>query len=277
MVCAVAGCDAIFGLVPTTPLDAAPPDFDGDGVADAIDNCPSVPNADQADADGDGLGDVCDLCPHLASADNHDEDHDGFGDPCDVCPGQSDYQSDSDGDGVGDACAPSLTTSVHRVRFDPFVVLDPTWSAGATPWRLLDDRVAPVAALAADDLGLRNSSVPLAGAAWGVEVGFQSTVLWPGGSQFGVALLDTTGTAQVTVLVTCPAGQGCRIDADGSILFVAPEPLYVMDVYFDGTAVKVSIGGVSFHLTGPQPTLFPSLIATPDIQVSFIDVTAAGP
>lgn len=34
-------------------------DSDSDGAVDLIDNCPSVPNADQADRDGDGLGDVC--------------------------------------------------------------------------------------------------------------------------------------------------------------------------------------------------------------------------
>jgi hypothetical protein len=34
-------------------------DSDGDGWTDAADNCPTVPNADQADADSDGTGDAC--------------------------------------------------------------------------------------------------------------------------------------------------------------------------------------------------------------------------
>ena len=38
-------------------------DKDGDGVADDADNCPLVPNPDQADRDGDGIGDVCDPSP----------------------------------------------------------------------------------------------------------------------------------------------------------------------------------------------------------------------
>jgi hypothetical protein len=41
-----------------------PNDRDGDGVPNASDNCPGVPNADQADADGDGKGDACDACPN---------------------------------------------------------------------------------------------------------------------------------------------------------------------------------------------------------------------
>jgi hypothetical protein len=47
-----------------TQTDATPEDdSDGDGVPNSADNCPDVPNPDQADTDGDGVGDACDTCP----------------------------------------------------------------------------------------------------------------------------------------------------------------------------------------------------------------------
>lgn len=49
------------------------PDTDGDGVANAVDNCPSVANAGQLDTDGDGAGNACDP----------DDDNDGIVDAID--------------------------------------------------------------------------------------------------------------------------------------------------------------------------------------------------
>ncbi len=44
-------------------------DTDGDGVANANDNCPGVANVNQADADRDGTGDACDNTPNGVVAD----------------------------------------------------------------------------------------------------------------------------------------------------------------------------------------------------------------
>ena len=49
--------------VPSTTTISIPPDRDGDGVPDAIDNCPDNCNTMQLDADRDGIGDVCDPKP----------------------------------------------------------------------------------------------------------------------------------------------------------------------------------------------------------------------
>lgn len=49
-------------------------DADGDGIGDALDNCPTTPNADQADRDGDGTGAACD------GADAADDNRAGNGD-----------------------------------------------------------------------------------------------------------------------------------------------------------------------------------------------------
>ena len=103
-------------------------DGDGDGIADPLDNCPTIANPSQTDTDADGSGDVCDNCPTVSNPNQSDVDGDGIGDLCDNCtdtdgdgfgnPGfmantcpvdncpnvSNPSQTDSDLDGVGDAC-----------------------------------------------------------------------------------------------------------------------------------------------------------------------------
>jgi len=71
-------CPVLATYNGATQYDGIPKigDRDGDGVPDAVDNCPDVfnpirpmdcdasgKNCKQADADGDGIGDACDPCP----------------------------------------------------------------------------------------------------------------------------------------------------------------------------------------------------------------------
>ncbi len=105
-------------------------DGDGDGVENALDNCPFAKNPDQADTDGDGTGNACDTkedaCGNGKDDDNDgkidcadencqdtpvcadpggDEDGDGAPNGKDNCPNVANAdQKDGDGDGIGDAC-----------------------------------------------------------------------------------------------------------------------------------------------------------------------------
>jgi MYXO-CTERM domain-containing protein len=79
-------------------------DSDGDGVSDALDNCPDDANPMQEDADMDGLGDACDDCPMDAL---NDADADMACDGTDNCVGLANpTQVDADMDGAGDECDP---------------------------------------------------------------------------------------------------------------------------------------------------------------------------
>ncbi len=81
--------------------DACDDDIDGDGVANASDNCPGEPNADQTDVNTNGVGDVCDQ--------ELDWDLDGLADRKDNCPKvPNPDQSNRDRDKLGDACDDDL-------------------------------------------------------------------------------------------------------------------------------------------------------------------------
>ncbi len=80
---ALGGIPACAGPYVYFDLSEELADGDGDGVVDAIDNCPAVPNPGQEDQDGDGVGDVCDNCPAVPNPGQADEDADDVGDACD--------------------------------------------------------------------------------------------------------------------------------------------------------------------------------------------------
>jgi hypothetical protein len=98
-------------------------DRDGDGVADGQDNCPALPNPDQADRDGDGQGDPCDPCP---DTDLNDPDQDNVCNDVDNCPADANpNQADLDGDGIGDACDGSNDDFREGGPFDPDCAYQP--------------------------------------------------------------------------------------------------------------------------------------------------------
>jgi hypothetical protein len=143
-------CDKCPGTQRKTTIDSngctnSQVDGDGDNVCDPgaspstrwctrgmNDNCPLVPNTNQADSNGNGVGDACEIPESATMASSAstvpeaspsetpsspespapvvgpcgmDSDGDLVGDQCDNC--KSVYnadQSDLDSDGVGDAC-----------------------------------------------------------------------------------------------------------------------------------------------------------------------------
>jgi hypothetical protein len=186
LVAVLGACNQVFGLRDTV---VPGPDFDGDGIANADDNCPTIANADQADADGDGLGDACDPCPfgpelHVdADGDGvddacdpcpkgpqHDEDGDGVFDACDNCPAQRNPdQANADGDDLGNVCDPDNAIMHHRILFDGFAALGPQWIHHQL-FEVIDDSAAPI------DLGLTHNEMydptaKVTTTSWRIEVG----------------------------------------------------------------------------------------------------------
>ena len=91
-------------------------DEDLDEICLPEDNCPTVPNPDQADEDGDGVGEACDNCPKIINPQQSDLDGDGAGDACDrvICTPDGQVETcdgvDNDCDGLTDVLPDGSST-----------------------------------------------------------------------------------------------------------------------------------------------------------------------
>lgn len=171
-VCPVPGKPQDDGQVPRPPRDSADDevasaDADGDGHANALDNCVYDGNADQADMDEDAAGDACDPdddndaitddrdnCRVVVNPAQRDLDLDGDGDACDGdldedgrdnladnCPqvANSD-QLDADGDTLGDACDAALAQVIGKQEAPPAsreAVRASPRSESEVPWAII--------------------------------------------------------------------------------------------------------------------------------------------
>lgn len=172
------------GTEDTGDPTAPPPDeadMDGDGFADAIDLCPSIPSdGNTADSDNDGIGDACDLCRRPPSQYNADAgatpvflqvrnipeqadfDQDGIGDVCDNCIAIGNCGEFGDGPGqtpagIGDV-TPFDDASVCQVDVDEPPFLGDACFHMGKPLQL-PDAAGPFGLANEDDLdqdGLRN-------------------------------------------------------------------------------------------------------------------------
>lgn len=241
--------------VDAPPLDAVPLDTDGDGVPDAVDNCPLVANANQDNEDGDRFGDACDPCPPVAD----------------------DQPLDSDGDGVADACDPRPTIRGDRiVLFEGFHHGIPNTWATLGSWAASGDSAIVTAGNQSNNLTVaRDLALP-----YTVSAGVTPTQI------------ATTGTVTFGTMVqynTTPAGGvGCQVLLSSMVLTLVdlaslathggqgppgfvPGMAYTLGVGRSATAYTCSLSGSGNYTTSFTPS------GTPGnrIGVNSIGVSAA--
>jgi hypothetical protein len=220
----------------TCETAAGPPvlDADGDGVADAADNCPAVSNHDQADSDGDGVGDACDStptggdgsCPPAGTPVQH-------GRTTGECSGSNQVICDAgwgDADGLSStACEADLMTDVNNCGSVGNRVTLPNAIAGC---------VNGQAVIAACNPGFLDlDGVALNGCELYAD-GFEPNDVDPHilnwGTYPGLSLVPITDVDKYAFTATCSVFNAC------GITFSVTSGV-VMNVTMDGTTVATAV------------------------------------
>jgi hypothetical protein len=279
----LAGCNQVFDLKPTVSIDApGAPDVDDDGVADALDNCPTLANSDQANADDDGFGDACDTCPMTASSSVHNEDRDRFGDDCDLCPGTPDFGADGDNDTVGDLCDPlpdKAGQPNHRVQFDPFLTLPSDWSSSTVAWTQQNDAIAPVMVLDPTDPGLHNASISTSGS-WRVTVGLEASEHWDASDSYSIVgesaggervecRVECVSDATTTKCIGAAINNGSNVRSTG----IVPQPRTSIGIEVANNGAPICMFGSAKSAAGVAPTngMQIWLRVSPRVRATYVD------
>ncbi len=283
-------------------------DMDGDGIPDAMDNCPTVFNpvrpmdkAVQGDADGDGVGDACDPCPldknttQCTAFDPNDSDHDGIPNATDNCPNVfNPDQADADGDGKGDACdacpldanpgAASCPSTIYKVKTGaspvgtPVEITNALVTAKGTNGFYIQVKETDTGYISADNSGLfvftSTNATALATAAVGARVTVDGSV----DSFQGELELDSV--TAVTLVTAGPETAPAPIAvAYSDVATGGPRATTLEGVIVTlGAATVSAVNGADFTLTSGTDSLVVDnfVFATPLPAVNQAYVSATG-
>jgi hypothetical protein len=255
----VAGCNQVYGLDGTRVIDETFADKDGDGIADADDNCVDVANAFQTDGDRDGLGDACDGCEACAPCPggaNHDEDDDKLDDVCDPCPMDRLPMEDADGDGLGDACDRDTNA---RFLFDGFATISDDWLEVGARWTADGDRARPDPDVPTSPYRLQHARPGPSGSSWYIELAMTPPA--ERGNNIGlepVTELGLTYECSVQLLV------------DGYYLYMAGNVVGPLDLEPSELIVlRMTVTGATSPQTARCEIAGVSEVATNDVSIDY--------
>ena len=232
----IAACDGSGDALP----DANPDDLDGDGVANAQDNCPRRGNADQHDEDHDAIGDACDNCPTIANADQSDTTEaamngqfpDGVGNACDLRPALG-------GDEIARLATFATATDAMKFTGSGWTIdADAASSAGDARWQSRSGELGDGAMLVAEISALTfaaGGELTIAVDGDGVESGAACTIRDTG----ELLARDLAGGATVVSAGSAPA---------------APITLVAWRAVFNGSATvmcRMTAGGPNRSVEAP--------------------------